>query len=214
VTAKKVQEIRLDKKETDKQLTVGKGFHDITFVRATKGGGDRGSTVLANINLSGNHLSGIDLAPVAGTLKELWMDGNRLQAFPATIFDCDKLLVLGLKKNRLGGAVPDALRNLKRLQVLDLAHNAFTGDLPAGLGELTKLEDLDLEGNHLSTLHPAMARLTKLTELNLGDNPWEPGLPVDEDGFVEPSSGESNNAFLRRCIAAQHVPGSKEQGSK
>ncbi|XP_056172663.1 receptor-like protein 19 [Syzygium oleosum] len=81
--------------------------------------------------------------------------------------------------NKLEGAIPDTLGDLKALHVLNLSHNAISGTIPPVLGNLGQLESLDLSGNYLNGTIPAqLANLNFLSSLNLSNNQLVGSIPT------------------------------------
>jgi hypothetical protein len=105
-----------------------------------------------------------------------------------------------LADNAISGTLPSGIGDLVKLQRLGLYRNNLSGAIPAELGNLSHLEQLVLSENNLSALSPAMVKCTKLLYLRLRKNPWEPPLPVNEDGDVKPREGESGHAYVLRCF--------------
>lgn len=87
---------------------------------------------------------------------------------------------LSLSWNRLQGALPSDLANLKRLQILDLSGNELSGEIPSVIGELVELRTLNLAENQLVGEVPAaLGNLSKLTVLHLFENTFLGNLPVE-----------------------------------
>lgn len=101
------------------------------------------------------------------TLREIYLDNNRLKRLPAEIGGLKELRVLHLSNNRLQ-KVPEELGNLQNLRELDLSYNRLTG-LPVALGRLRDLRLLNLSGNRLSQLPPALFSLVGLRRLVAAD---------------------------------------------
>jgi hypothetical protein len=68
---------------------------------------------------------------------------------------------------------PEAVLGMGALEYLDLGSNGIGSSIPPGIGELTDLVYLDFEDNRLTGDLPndALAKLTKLTALSVGQNP-------------------------------------------
>ena len=165
--------------------------------------------------------------PPEGELEDLDLSGNQLDTLDPGIADLVKLKLLDLHCNAFHGTVPacvgelvslekldvdgnnfssldPSMRQLRKLRTLDLHCNAFYGPVPAFMGELTALEDLDLYNNKFTSLDPALCNLVNLDNIVLFGNPWQPALPENGEGEVDPDVDEAPNSFLCRCIEAQH----------
>ncbi|XP_057873552.1 probable inactive receptor kinase At2g26730 [Cryptomeria japonica] len=96
----------------------------------------------------------------------------------ATLGRLTELRVLSLRSNRLTGALPKDLSNLKVLRSLYLQHNLLSGPLPDGLSAWVRLGHLDLSFNRFSGSVPfTFNSLTRLTVLHLENNSFTGSLP-------------------------------------
>lgn len=96
----------------------------------------------------------------------------------ATLGRLTELRVLSLRSNRLTGALPKDMSNLKVLRSLYLQHNLLSGPLPEGLYSWVRLGHLDLSFNRFSGSVPfAFNSLTRLTVLHLENNSLTGSLP-------------------------------------
>jgi hypothetical protein len=118
--------------------------------------GDLGA--IGRVDLSHNQLSGA-IPPELGRLRELHTlnlsDNNLTGSIPpelAALTWTTRLpfTLLDLSRNRLHGAVPAALGQLRGLWALDLSRNALAGELPPALIQLQDTRRLDLGYNALS----------------------------------------------------------------
>lgn len=94
-------------------------------------------------------------------------------SLPASIKDLDpagQLTFVDWGTNKLEGAIPESLGEIRNLRVALLFGNAFTS-MPASLTRLSNLDQLQVGANQLQgTLPPTLAQNTKLTQLVLFDN--------------------------------------------
>ena len=79
---------------------------------------------------------------------------------------------LSLFANKLSGAIPIDIGEMKSLTNLELSRNFFTGTVPPSLGKLSRAEWLVLGENQLTgAIPPELGGLTALTRfLNLANN--------------------------------------------
>lgn len=92
-----------------------------------------------------------------------------LTKFPVNILSETGLETLDISGNKLTGAMPAEIRQLKSLRELDASDNKFTG-VPAEIGQLSDLEVLDLSNNLLTGLPHELGNLSKLKVLDLTGN--------------------------------------------
>lgn len=115
-----------------------------------------------------------DSAKSTGTTSvgaTLDLHGQGLTKVPKYVFSRTNVQKLDLSGNRLDGALPAEIRNLKNLRTLDLHGNKFTG-VPAEIGQLQYLEVLDLSDNLLTGLPYELGNLHNLKLLNLSGNDY------------------------------------------
>uniref|UniRef100_A0A915A6Z3 Calponin-homology (CH) domain-containing protein n=2 Tax=Parascaris univalens TaxID=6257 RepID=A0A915A6Z3_PARUN len=100
--------------------------------------------------LAGNRLDSLprEIRQLAGSLHELDVSCNRLQAIPPDIALLKLLRVLNLRDNRLTH-LPSELSRME-LRVLDVSENEL-GELPYDLRHMCSLIELRLHGNPLTT---------------------------------------------------------------
>ncbi|PFH36865.1 leucine-rich repeat protein LRR1 [Besnoitia besnoiti] len=110
-------------------------------------------------------------------LQRLSIQSNRLTAWDASLFaNCPNLEELYLSHNRLSGAVPEAIGQLKKLKILDLAANAVD-DIRA-LAQLEGLEELWMNDNAIASLEAVkdLKPVAALRTLYLEGNPLHANL--------------------------------------
>ena len=103
-----------------------------------------------------------------------------------TLSRLDALRILSLRSNRLSGALPADLGNLRQLRSLYLHNNRLSGELPPALGRLTLIVRMDLSGNDFGGPIPsALGNLTRITGLFLQRNNFSGGIPaIDIPGML------------------------------
>ncbi|MBI4037175.1 leucine-rich repeat domain-containing protein [Candidatus Daviesbacteria bacterium] len=97
------------------------------------------------------------------------LSNQGLEKLPAYVLKMSNLEELDISNNRLTGALPAEIHDLRKLRVLDASDNLMTG-VPAEVGQLQNLEVLDLSNNKLTGLPNELGNLKKLKKLNLSDN--------------------------------------------
>lgn len=97
------------------------------------------------------------------------LSNQGLEKLPAYVLKITDLEELNISNNRLTGALPAEIHDLKSLRVLNAANNLMTG-VPAEVGQLQNLEVLDLSNNKLTGLPNELGNLKKLKMLNLSGN--------------------------------------------
>lgn len=127
-----------------------------------------------NVALNNNELVGNtnDSQPVAvNSAKTLDLSNKNLDALPKYVLDKNDLESLDISGNKLTGALPAEIRQLKNLKVLKASNNQMTG-VPAEIGQLSKLELLDLSNNQLTGLPYELGNLKNLKTLILTGNDY------------------------------------------
>ena len=96
-----------------------------------------------------------------------------LEGFPSAVCQLNKLTHLTLSVNKkIKEIPPGACGKMKRLIRLSMSGCGLTC-LPKDLDQMVNLETLGLESNSLSHLGNGLKNMTKLTYVDLGDNPFE-----------------------------------------
>ncbi|RHN50293.1 putative non-specific serine/threonine protein kinase [Medicago truncatula] len=107
---------------------------------------------LTNLDLSHNHLNGVDI-----------FDGEFLST----------MTTLDLSFNQLSGSMPLLeITKLASLELLDLSHNQLSGPFPHTMGELSSLSELLLTSNKLNDVinEVHLSNLSELTILDVNQN--------------------------------------------
>mmetsp|Transcript_44193 Transcript_44193/g.64978 ORF Transcript_44193/g.64978 Transcript_44193/m.64978 type:complete len:693 (-) Transcript_44193:362-2440(-) len=139
---------------------------------------------LVQIDLSTNELTGDFPIFTSPDLQVINLSHNKLSGeLPANTENTggDKLEILDIKYNRIGGPIPDTIGKISSsLKELDLSNNKFDGSIPSSLGNLLKLEGLFLSNNKLDGEIPASLTRTSLalSQIFLHGNELSGTLPV------------------------------------
>lgn len=114
------------------------------------------------------------------------ISNKNLDKLPDYVLKLTNLEELNISHNKITGALPAEIHDLKNLIILNASNNLMTG-VPAELGQLENLEVLDLSNNDLTGLPNELGNLKKLKILNLSGNDYsqqdldviKKGLPSD-----------------------------------
>ncbi|CAN1134271.1 Receptor-like protein 9DC3 [Linum perenne] len=154
------------------------------------------STTLSHLNLSHNHLTGLEVPISLPRLIVLDMHDNQLQVLDLsnnklndTIPNC--LMVLNFSNNAFTGQIPTVLGNLSQLESLDLSNNELSGQIPQELARLTFLSALNLSNNHLAGSIPTGSQLQTFDNSSFGGNPGLCGIPLSRYCIPQPVSAVS-----------------------
>ncbi|XP_066344489.1 leucine-rich repeat receptor-like kinase protein THICK TASSEL DWARF1 [Miscanthus floridulus] len=112
------------------------------------------------------------------TLTRVRLGKNLLTGpVPPGLFDLPQANMLELTDNMLTGELPDVIAGDK-IGMLMLGNNGIGGRIPAAIGNLPALQTLSLESNNfLGPLPPEIGRLRNLTRLNASGNALAGGIP-------------------------------------
>uniref|UniRef100_A0A0N8BWA0 Toll receptor 13 n=1 Tax=Daphnia magna TaxID=35525 RepID=A0A0N8BWA0_9CRUS len=128
---------------------------------------------LAVLSLHNNRISRLDATLFSDltSLQILRLDGNMLETLADGVFSSlPHLHTLILSRNRLTRLDGQLMANLNSLSILALDNNLIEGIDVAALSNATQLQDLNLSGNNLPSVPLALAALTRLQSLDLGEN--------------------------------------------
>lgn len=104
--------------------------------------------------------------------------GNTTDSLPNGWSKMQKLEVLNLSSNILGGPVNAELGTLSSLRILNLSLNFFSKKLPSALGNLPNIRQILLNQNEITGSIPAsFGQMTTLEELILSQNQLSGSLP-------------------------------------
>lgn len=121
---------------------------------------------LADENIQITESKKSDLIPSEQSLN---LSNNNLTKMPDYVLVLKNLTELNISHNKLTGALPAEIRQLKNLKILRTNDNQMTG-VPAEIGQLENLEILDLSNNQLTGLPHELANLKNLKTLNISGN--------------------------------------------
>ncbi|CAN1276999.1 Receptor-like protein 50 [Linum perenne] len=146
------------------------------------------STTLSHLNLSHNHLTGLEVPISLPRLIVLDMHDNQLQGdipiIPSSSFmafqESCSLETLDLSKNQLEGSFPKSLSNCTSLKVLDLGNNRLSDGFPCLLESKANLRVLILRNNnfHGGLGCPHIPEFSALYVLNFSNNAFTGQIPT------------------------------------
>ncbi|BAF20507.1 leucine-rich repeat receptor-like kinase protein FLORAL ORGAN NUMBER1 precursor [Oryza sativa Japonica Group] len=135
---------------------------------------------LTRVRLAKNFLTG----PVPAGLFNLpqanmvELTDNLLTGELPDVIGGDKIGMLLLGNNGIGGRIPPAIGNLPALQTLSLESNNFSGALPPEIGNLKNLSRLNVSGNALTGAIPdELIRCASLAAVDLSRNGFSGEIP-------------------------------------
>ncbi|CAN0927840.1 Receptor-like protein 7 [Linum grandiflorum] len=149
------------------------------------------STTLAHLNLSHNHLVGLEVSLSLPSLNVLDMHDNQLQGdVPISIIPSSTLPMtyVDYSHNFLNGSIPAEISNYVSLALFfSLSNNSLKGAIPASICNAETLQVLDLSNNNLDGSIPncLMENVSTLAVLNLRGNKFSGNIP---DTFQESCS--------------------------
>ncbi|KAJ1385394.1 Leucine-rich repeat [Sesbania bispinosa] len=129
----------------------------ITFTMLIKGHETRIPSLICDIDLSNNSLSG---------------------EVPREIYMLTGLQSLNLSHNQLVGTISEEIGNLKQLESIDLSSNRLSGEIPQAMSGLYFLGTLNLSYNNFEGKIPSGTQLQSFTNLSFMGNPQICGPPL------------------------------------
>ncbi|GAB2280846.1 LRR receptor-like serine/threonine-protein kinase ghr1 [Dionaea muscipula] len=140
------------------------------------------STTLRAVNLSSNGLSG-ELPLLTGECAMLDLSNNQFEGNLMRMAKWANIEFLDLSQNRLTGPIPNVTSLFLRLNYLNVSHNSLTGNLPSFSSQFPKLSLLDLSFNQLDgPIGTDLFTLPTLLELHLEGNSFSGNI-----GLTSPS---------------------------
>nr|QAS62429.1 LRR receptor-like serine/threonine-protein kinase FLS2 [Sedum alfredii] len=128
------------------------------------------SSTLHSLNLSSNSLTG-ELPLLTGSCAVLDLSNNQFHGNLSRLAKWANIEHLDLSRNGLTGPIPEVTSQFLRLSYLNISHNSLSGFLPKVLSQFPKLTVLDLSANQLDgSLLTALLTIPTLQELHLGNN--------------------------------------------
>ncbi|XP_074328636.1 LRR receptor-like serine/threonine-protein kinase GHR1 [Apium graveolens] len=145
------------------------------------------ATTLHTLNLSSNKLSG-DLPLLTGNCAVLDLSNNQLEGNLTKLLKWGNIEFLDLSGNRLTGSIPETTAQFLRLNYLNLSHNSLSSSLPKVITTFPKLTVLDLSYNQLDgRLIPSFLTFPTLQELHLENNKLSGSVEFSVSSSAEPS---------------------------
>ncbi|MED6106410.1 LRR receptor-like serine/threonine-protein kinase ghr1 [Stylosanthes scabra] len=143
------------------------------------------STTLHFLNLSSNGISG-ELPLLTGNCEVLDLSNNKLEGNLSRMMKWGDIKYLDLSRNHLTGPLPQVTPQFLRLNYLNLSHNSLSSLLPRVFTKYPKLKVLDVSSNHLYGVFLAdLLAVPTLHELHLEDNMLSGGLNLSSISKVQ-----------------------------
>ena len=114
------------------------------------------------------------------TIKNVWIDDNKLTLIPNCIYDMDNLENLRLSGNQIT-VIDDKVQNLLQLETFVIDGNKLT-NLPDALTKLANLKILNVRGNLLKSIPKKINAMSSLESLHISSNQIK-NLPSNFDGM-------------------------------
>lgn len=156
------------------------------------------------LELSAQGLSGPIAASVGNLtfLRTLDLSRNNFSGQIPHLNNLQKIQIINLNYNPLGGIIPETLTNCSSLKELSLYGNLLEASIPPQIGVLSNLVYLDISQNNLTGIIPStLGNITYLREIYLGQNKLEGSIP-DELGQLSNIS----ILFLRENSLSGSIP--------
>lgn len=149
------------------------------------------STTLRVLNLSSNQLTG-ELPLLTGSCVVLDLSNNKFEGNLTRMIKWGNLEFLDLSQNLLTGPIPEVTPQFLRLNFLNLSHNTLSSSLPSAITKFPKLRVLDLSSNQFDgPLLADLLTMSTLEELYLENNLLDGAVK-----FMLPSPGQANLEVL------------------
>ncbi|THU67651.1 hypothetical protein C4D60_Mb05t26960 [Musa balbisiana] len=147
---------------------------------------------LQGLLLSNNQLGGLipsELSLMLPSLVKLNLSSNRLTgAIPETVFDIKTLTYVDISSNSVSGSIPfggSIARGISSLLIFNASNNYLSGTMSESVSNLTSLAVLDLHNNSLTgSLPSSLSKLDYLTYLDLSNNGFLGDIPCDVCSIV------------------------------
>ncbi|XP_021888458.1 probable LRR receptor-like serine/threonine-protein kinase At4g20940 [Carica papaya] len=128
------------------------------------------STNLRILNLSSNRLTG-ELPQLTGNCAVLDLSNNQFEGNLTRMMKWGNIEHLDLSQNRLAGSFPEVTAQFLRLNHLNLSRNALSGNIPKVIVQFPKLRVLDMSSNQLDgPILSGLLSMATLQELHLENN--------------------------------------------
>jgi hypothetical protein len=124
--------------------------------------------------------------------------------------------MLNLGNNKLTGAIPSEVGQLKSLTVLFLSFNSSSGHIPPKLFNLTNLQVLELSNLHLTgSIPPGLNNVHSLSIFDVSNNDLEGSVPIGYEywGF-DGNPKLCGHTLIRTCASAKTPPVFRLQRTK
>ncbi len=144
---------------------------------------------------------GIDCDTDGRVTKIILLDKGLTGFLPVEVANLDRLELLGLPRNQIGGNLPAVLFSMPSLKDINLTGNQFVGTIPNTLGNQPDLEYLRLSKNQLTGAVPSgIAALTQLKIIALEENNLSGALPEGLGDFPNLITLNLTNNDLEGCF--------------
>lgn len=120
------------------------------------------------------------LGNIGPQLQYLFLGYNKLSgAIPTSLYNLKGLQNFYLTGNQLTGAISPLVGQLTALTNLDFSNNKLTGTLPTAIGSLTQLGFFDMSGNKLTgTIPTSFGNLKNIYHFTINNNKISGQIPA------------------------------------
>ncbi|KAI4375833.1 hypothetical protein MLD38_013654 [Melastoma candidum] len=135
---------------------------------------------LQNNDLSGTLPENANFSSIPTMLGQINLSGNRLSGpLPLSLANFSSVQKLLLGSNQFSGSIPPAIGELGQLVKLDFSQNSLNGEIPSEIGRCNHLISLDLSQNRLSgPIPPEISGIHILSYLNVSHNCLNESIPA------------------------------------